>query len=131
MSDSHQTSVSLSQGEKEAFLKGYNDYKNGMKAMNQASLTQPLSNPPAGFEQAYESGWKKAVEEAANKGRRAECLGPVKLGLLLLVIGVGVTALSFIYSRGGVILLAYGAVGAGLINILRGVVKYFDGDVID
>jgi hypothetical protein len=115
--------------EKDAFLKGYNDCKKGQAARGAMSLAQTPFTPPPGFEASYKMGWEKAsqevIAEAEQAGRRGESWGHIKLGGVLFGAGSAITILSFMYSPNGMFFFAYGAIIVGLINIVRGIWKYF------
>ena len=121
--------------EREAFLKGYTDYRKGQEGRGAMSLAQAPFNPPAGLETAYKMGWDKASKEAIAKaekaGRRGEGWGHIKVGGILFGIGSAITILSFIYRPNGTFLVAYGAIVVGLINIARGIWKYFSKESAD
>jgi hypothetical protein len=129
MRNSHEPSAGMEPSEKDAFLKGYNDCKKGQEARGVMSLAQAPFTPPLGFEAAYKMGWEKASEEviaeAEKAGRWGESWGHIKIGGILLGAGSAITILTFIYSPNGTFFVAYGAIIVGLINIVRGIWKYY------
>jgi len=52
--------------EKEAYYKGYNDYKKSKGQVHPNPLTEavhPSYRPPAGHREAYKAGWERAKRE--------------------------------------------------------------------
>jgi len=53
--------------EKEAYWKGYNDYVKSGGMSNSNPLTEffhPTYDPPSGHEEAYRAGWERAKQES-------------------------------------------------------------------
>ena len=71
--------VGMSEDERNAFHKGYDDFRKGQRGHGSMSLAQPAAKPPLGLEVAYDKGWRRAekegIKEAEKKGHSGECWG--------------------------------------------------------
>ena len=125
----------MSEDERQAFHKGYDDFRRGQRGQGSMSLAQPAAKPPPGLEAAYDKGWKRAekevIEEAEKKGHSRECWGYIAVGGILFVVGSAITIGTFVYSSGGNVTVAYGAIAGGLVLMGTGIFKYFSKERVD
>ena len=121
--------VGMSEDERNAFHKGYDDFRTGQRGHGSMSLAQPAAKPPLGLEVAYDKGWRRAgkegIKEAEKKGHSGECWGYIGVGGILFVVGSAITIGTLVSSEGQSVTIAYGAIAGGLVLMATGVFKYF------
>ena len=121
--------LGMSEDERKAFHKGYDDFRRGQRDQGSMSLAQPAAKPPVGLEAVYDKGWRRAekegIEEAEKKGHSGECWGYIGVGGILFVVGSAITIGTLVSSDGQNVTIAYGAIAGGLVLMATGVFKYF------
>ena len=121
--------VGMSEDERNAFHKGYDDFSKGQGGRGSMSLAQPAAKPPVGLEVPYDKGWRRAekegIKEAEKKGHSGECWGYIGAGAMLFLVGWAVTIATFVFSDGQRVSIWFGAIVVGFVLMATGVFKYF------
>ena len=62
--------IGMSEDERRAFQKGYDDFRKGQRGEGSMGLSRPAGKPPAGFETVYQKGWKKAETDGIDEAHK-------------------------------------------------------------
>jgi hypothetical protein len=122
------TAKSVTGADKDAFQAGYAACMSKWKSSGSTELSE--YRPVPGHETAYRAGWQNAAAKLEGKAerKRGRRRGLVLLGIGTLLSAVGVPLVMDGFSRGSGARLPYIILGAGILNILFGIVAVITGD---
>jgi len=94
---------------------GFDDLAKRMKESHGGSQGAPYS-------MGQEVSPDQMMEDSARAMRRSRANGDIIFGIILLVIGIGITAVTYdsASQSGGTYVVAYGPIVVGVIKLIRG-----------